>query len=289
MKAALLAVVSVVAVVAGGCGGSGVHGVGEPRVKRIPKGQLLAGRVLVVELPSGEFRICGNQASDLMFGPPACPGGPRAIGIRSDVLPEHSSQSPERWGYPYLTGAYRSGTFYVTSQSPHGPSGEPAGSSFGTPPCAAPPDGWVRTSRTAAQERSLREYSKLAGHHDLVGIAFFDHGSILTVASSDPARTRAVLGRYWPRQLCVVRARYSRALLNAEAAKMVALLKPPTSPAAAAYGWPSGGGGTTVNDRGQPMTTLEVLLITPELRAYLRRQPPGLVRVQATLRPFGYA
>jgi len=289
MKAALPAVVSVVALVAVGCGGSGVRAVGEPHVKGIPKGQLLAGRVLVVELPGGEFRICGNQASDLMFGPPACPGGPRAVGVRSDALPEHSSHPQERWGYLYLTGAYRSGTFYVTSQSPHGPSSEPVGSSFGTPPCAAPSGGWLLTSRTAAQRRSLRDYAKLAGHHDLVGIAFFDHGSILTVASSNPARTRAVLGKYWPRQLCVVEARHSRAVLNREAARMVALLRQPSSPAAAAYGWPSAGGGMTVSDRGQPMTTLEVLLVTPELRAFLRRQPRGLVQVEATLRPFGYA
>jgi hypothetical protein len=98
-----------------------------------------------------------------------------------------------------------------------------------------------------------------------------------------------VLGKHWPRQLCVVKARYSRALLIHEEAKMVALLKQPGSPAAAAYGWPSGGGGTTVNYRGQPMTTLEVLLVTRKLRAYLREQPPGIIQVQATLRPFGYA
>jgi hypothetical protein len=289
MKAALVAVVSVVAAVAVGCGGSGLHVVGEPHVKAVPKGHLLAGQVLVVELPSGEFRICGNQASDLMFGPPACPGGPLAVGIRADELQGHSSKPHERWGYLYLMGSYRDGTFRVISQSRRGPSNQPTGSSFGEPPCAAPPGGWLLRPRTDAQQNSIDHYSKLAGHHDLVGIAFFDHGSVLTVASSDPARTRAVLGKHWPRQLCVVKARYSRALLIHEEAKMVALLKQPGSPAAAAYGWPSGGGGTTVNYRGQPMTTLEVLLVTRKLRAYLREQPPGIIQVQATLRPFGYA
>lgn len=289
MKAALVAVLSVVAAVTVGCGGSGLHVVGEPHVKAAPKGKLLAGQVLVVELPGGAFRICGNQGSDLMFGPPGCPGGPRAVGIRTSLLHEHSSKPRERWGYLYLTGSYRSGAFRVMSQSLRGPSNQPAGSTFGRPPCAAPRGGWLLEPRTGAQQRSLSHYSKLAGHHDLVDIAFFDHGSVLTVASSDPERTRAVLGRYWPRQLCVVKARYSRALLIREGAKMVALLKPPSSPTAAAYGWPTGGGGTTVNDRGQPMTTLQVLLVTPKLRAYLRRQPRGLIQVEATLRPFGYA
>lgn len=40
---------------------------------------------------------------------------------------------------------------------------------------------------------------------------------------------------------------------------------------------------------GQPMTSLDVLLVTPQLRADLRRQPPGLVQVAASLNPLGRA
>jgi hypothetical protein len=278
---------TLLAVALSGCA-SGMHVVGEPHVKDVPKGQLLAGNVLVVQVPGGEVRICGLQGSDLMFGPPGCAGGPRAVGIRPDLLQEHSSKPAERWGYLYLVGSYRSGTFRVTSQSLQRHPTQPAGTSFARPPCAAPSGGWVLATRTQAQEWSLDHYSTLAGHHDLVDIAFFDHGSVLTVASSHPARTRAVLGKYWPRQLCVVRARYSRALLIRESARMETLLKPPSSPAAAAYGWPNAAGGTTVDDRGQPMTNLDVLLVTPKLRAYLSTQPPGLIQVEATLRPVGY-
>ena len=288
MKRAVAAVLlAVVAVAASGCG-SGVRVVGEPHVKTVPKGKLLAGQVLVVELPGGEVRICGNQASDLMFGPPGCPSGPRAVGVRTGELQGHSSKPPERWGYVYLTGSYRSGTFYVRSQSLHGPSTQPAGSSsLDKPPCATPPGGWLLRTRTRAQERSLNSYSKLAGHHDLVDIAFFDHGSVLTVASANPARTRAVLGPFWHRQLCVVRARYSRAFLNRVRARMIRLMK--STSRAADYGWISGAGGSGVNDRGQPTTGIEVLLETPQLRELLRQLPRGLVVVQAALRPFGYA
>ena len=37
------------------------------------------------------------------------------------------------------------------------------------------------------------------------------------------------------------------------------------------------------------MTNLQVLLLPPRLRAYLRKQPPGLVRVSASLNPLGRA
>lgn len=284
--AAVLA--AAVALTAAGCGGSGVHVQGEPHLNpgSIPKGKLLEGRVLVVELPGGEVRICGDQISDLMFGPPGCPAGPRAVGVRTDALRDHSAGPAERWGYLHLTGAYRNGTFHVISQSPRGPATRPEGSSLDRPPCPAPPGGWKLGAPTQAQRRTVERYSRLAHHHDLVDIAFFDHGSVLTVASSNPARTRAVLGRYWPRRLCVVRARYSRATVIGVGKRLLRLMR---SRRSAAYGWISGAGGTGVRADGQPTTGVQVLLETPQLRALVRRLPRGLVVVEAALRPFGYA
>jgi hypothetical protein len=282
MKPTLLALLTAVALAATGCG-AGVHATGEPRPD--PNGPRLAGQVLVVAISGGVVTICGDQTSDLMFGPPGCTGGPQAVGLEASALPDHSSRPAERWGYLYLVGRYRSGKFYVTSHGMHGPPNRTVGTNFSRPPCPAPQGGWHASMPTQSQRATVDHYSKLAHHHDLVDIAFFKRGSVLTVASSDPARTRAVLSPYWPRQLCVVKARYSRALLVHEGAKMVALLKQPSSTAAAAFGWPSGGGGTAVSDRGQPMTNLNVLLVTPQLRAYLQKQPPGLVQVQATLNP----
>jgi hypothetical protein len=221
-----------------------------------------------------------------MFGPPGCVGGPRAVGIDSRALHNHSSKPVERWDYLYVVGRYRAGKFYVTSYGRHGPPNQSVGSSFAKVPCVAPPGGWRVSAPTQSQRGTVDHYSKLAHHHDLVDIAYFDHGSILTVASSNPARTRAVLGRYWPRQLCVVKAGYPRSLVIREGEKMVGLMK---FHGGATYGWPSGAGGTTVSGLGQPMTNLEVLLVTPQLRAYLQKQPPGLVQVQAVLNPVGRA
>jgi hypothetical protein len=199
-------------------------------------------------------------------------------------LHNHSSKPAERWDYLYIVGRYRAGDFYVTSFSRHGPPNQTVGMNFDKVPCVAPPGGWRVTTPTQSQRGTVDHYPKLAHHHDLVDIAYFDRGSILTVASSNPARTRKVLGRYWPNQLCVVKAGYPRSLVVHEGTRMVNLLK---FHGGAKYGWPSGAGGTTVSGLGRPMTNLMVLLVTPQLRAYLAKQPPGLVQVQATLNPLG--
>jgi hypothetical protein len=279
MKPTLIALLAAVALAAAGCG-SGMHATAEPGPK--PKGPQLAGQVLVETDSSGAVRVCGSQVSDLMFGPPACVGGPEAVGLDPSALPDHSDKPAVRWGYLYLVGRYHDGKFYVDSHSLHGPPNRLVGTNFSRVPCVAPRGGWRATAPTQSQRGTVDHYSKLAHHHDLVDIAYFDHGSILTVASSDPARTRRVLGKYWPRQLCVVKAGYPRSLVVREGTRMVNLMK---FHGGATYGWPTGGGGTTVSGLGQPMTNLMVLLVTPQLRAYLAKQPPGLVAVQASLNP----
>jgi len=170
---------------------------------------------------------------------------------------------------------------------PHGPTTQPVGSSLDKPPCPTPRGGWLLTSRTPIQERTIEHYSHFAHHHDLVSIAFYDQGSVLTVASSNPARTRAVLGPYWRLQLCVVKARYTRATLVGVGKRLERLM---TSRRSAELGWITGAGGTgPLNDNAQPTTSVEVLLETPQLRALLQRLPRGLVVVEAALRPVGRA
>jgi hypothetical protein len=278
--------------VVAGCGGSHRHHVNgsspAPVQRKGDLGPVLGGQVQVVAYPSGNVRICPNYAIAYDLGlprPPLCANGLRAVGVDTSALTNHAQGHPQRWGFLYLVGDYNRGVFSVKLQRLRGPATQPEGTtSFGKPPCPTPLGGWVVRFRTEAQQHSLDHYSKLSGHHDLVDIAFFDHDSVLTVASADPARTRAVLAPYWPRQLCVVKARYSRATLIATGKRLERLM---TSPQSAAYGWITGAGGTGVRDDGQPTTSVEVLLETPQLRELIRRQPPGLVVVQAALHPVG--
>lgn len=250
-------------------------------------GPVLGGQVQVVAYPGGDVRICPNFGIATDFGaaqPPPCANGLRAVGVDTSALTEHAQGHPERWGFLYLVGDYRNGVFSVASQRLHGPPTQSPGPSLDTPPCAAPRGGWRIVTPTEAQRQTVEHYSRLAHQHDLVDIAFFDHGSVLTVASSDPPRTRAVLGPYWPRQLCVVKARYSRATLIAVGKRFVRLME---SSRSATYGWITGAGGTSVNDRGQPTTPVEVLVETPPLRSLVWQLPRGLVVVQAALHPVG--
>ena len=53
----------------------------------------------------------------------------------------------------------------------------------------------------------------------------------------------------------------------------------------ALYGWISGAGGISCNERGEPTTPLELLIETPALSAVLARQPRGLVVLDAALHP----
>lgn len=278
-------VVAVLAVVAAGCGGS--HStVGPPAAQ----GRLLAGQVQVVWYSSDNVRICPNFATPVDFGPvapPPCANGLRVVGVDTSLLTEHAQGHTEHWGYLYLVGSYHDNLFTVRSQRLHGPTTQPVGSSLDKPPCPTPRGGWLLTSRTPIQERTIEHYSHFAHHHDLVSIAFYDQGSVLTVASSNPARTRAVLGPYWRRQLCVVKARYTRATLVGVGKRLERLM---TSRRSAELGWITGAGGTgPLNDNAQPTTSVEVLLETPQLRALLQRLPRGLVVVEAALRPVGRA
>jgi hypothetical protein len=279
MRATVVAALALLAALAAGCGGS--HPVAA-------KGPLLAGQVQVVWYSDDNVRICPFTAVALDFGPvgpPACSNGLRVIGVDTSLLTEHAPGKTEHWGYLYLVGSYHDDVFTVKSQRLHGPATQPVGSSLDKPPCPMPRGGWVLASRTQLQQRTIEHYSHFAHHHDLVSIAFFDQGSVLTVASSHPARTRRVLGPYWPRQLCVVKARYSRATLVSVGKRLEQLMGSRRSPE---LGWISGAGGTgPLNDNAQPTTSVQVLLETPPLRALLRRLPRGLVVVDAALRPVG--
>ncbi len=244
----------------------------------------LAGYVQVVAFPNADVRICPDYAVALDLGLPSvppCAHGLRAIGVDVSALTTHIEGHPEEWGYLYLVGRYRSGKFYVASQRPNGPHA-PVGPSFASPPCAPPRGGWKLVAPTLAQQNAITAYHRRHAR-DITSVAYFHHATIPVIASTHPKATRAALSRFWPRQLCVVRSRYSQPTIDRVRKRMVKLLE--TRWTAARYGWITGAGGISCNQRGQPTTPLQVLIQTPRLRALLRQMPRGLVVVDATLRP----
>jgi hypothetical protein len=135
---------------------------------------------------------------------------------------------------------------------------------------------------TEAQRNTITTYHRRHAR-DITSVAFFHHATIPVIASTHPRQTRMALTRFWPRQLCVVPSRYSHSIIERVRKRMVRLLD--FGSTAARYGWITGAGGISCNERGQPTTPLEVLLETPRLRAVLRTMPRGVVVVDATLRP----
>ena len=257
---------------------------GEPR-PLLPTSRLLAGQVQVVAYADGDVRICPDYAIALDLGParpPNCRNDLRAVGVRVDALPSHSTKPRERWGYVYLVGRYRGGTFWVTSQRRSAPKTPGRHPFLATPPCAPPTGGWRLVAPTPAQRDAITAYQR-QHRGDITSVAYFHDDTIPTVAATHPKRVRALLGGVWPHQLCVVRSRYLHALINRVRARMVRLLESRST--AARYGWISGAGGLSCSERGQPTTPLEVLIETPRLRALLRQTPPGLVVADATFKP----
>lgn len=247
-------------------------------------GRPLAGYVQVVAYPNADVRICPDYAIALDLGPPSvppCRTGPRAIGVDVSALTTHIGGHPEQWGYLYLVGRYRSGKFYVASQRPNGPHA-PVAPSLDSPPCAPPRAGWRLVTPTLAQQNAITAYHRRHAR-DITSVAFFHHATIPVIASTHPKATRAALRRSWPRQLCVVRSRYSHPVIDRVRKRMVRLLESRST--AARYGWITGAGGISCNEQGQPTTPVELLIETPRLRALLGQMPRGLVVVDATLRP----
>jgi hypothetical protein len=280
MRLAGLAFLAAVAMAAAGCG-SGSKATPGPPAKR---GQLLeAPQVQVVAYPDGTVLICPPYIDDGVYGPPtapSCRGGLKAEGIQVDGLHDHLKGV--RWGRLHLLGVYRDGTFWVRAQSPWRVAPNPYSPFEGPIPCRPPGGGWRIVAPTDAQRATIAAYQR-AHRGDLVSVSFFRGGTILVVASSHPARTRAGLARAWPRQICIVRARYSRAFVNRLRMRVIGLMRPMSR--SRRYGWVTGAGGYGVNGHGETTISLSVLLETPELRAFLRRLPHGIVTVDSEFRP----
>lgn len=290
MKRALsLVVLAAAAGIAAGCGATTVAVVvSHSDSSAVPlHGPVLGGEVTVVAFSKDHVLLCTSTWNDGVFHSPPqppCRSGIRAVGVHVGALAKQEGQS-SRWGPLYLVGRYAGGTFYVTSQRHWAPTVRTK-DPMAKPPCPTPRGGW-RYVRSGEQLHAVNHYRRLTGHRDITSLAYFG-GEILTLASTHPARTRAVVGRYGHNQLCVVKSRYTPLVIRDVRHRAVRILTHfGMGKDAATWGWPSGAGGQSVSRTGQPTTPLDVFVVTPRLQAFLDRQPPGVIRVEAALHPLG--
>jgi len=243
--------------------------------------ELVGGSGIVVAYSARDVRFCdGPVTLALRPGPPRCGAAIRVRGVDLSRLTNRTSRHGRSWGLAYLAGTFSDGTLSVVRQAPPRPATS-AGPFLRNPPCAAPRGGWAR-GRPSESARGAFDAYRARYPGDVASGAMFHPASgvsVLTVASTNPARTRAVLGVPWRGRLCVVRSRYSPAVVRRVEASLAALLR------SAHDRYELTGVGLSVTTQGQPRVVVEALVETPALREVVSSEPAGLVEIVPWLRP----
>jgi hypothetical protein len=240
---------------------------------------VVGGSGIVVAYSAGDVRFCnGPMTLALRPGPPRCGNAIRVTGVDLTKLEDRVSGHGTTWGRAYLAGTFESGTLTVVRQGPPRPAVR-SGPFLRRPPCAAPRGGWARGPSGASANRALDAY-RARFPADVASVAIFHPGAgarVVTVASTNPARTRAILGPSFRRRLCVVRSRYRPAVVRSAKASLTALLLHRR--------YELTGVGLTVSEQGQPRVLAETLVETSGLRRVVASKPAGLVEIVPWLRP----
>jgi hypothetical protein len=240
---------------------------------------VVGGSGIVVAYSAHDVRFCnGPMTLALTPGPPRCGAAIRVSGVDLSRLEDRVSRHGRTWGRAYLAGTFENGTLTVMRQGPPKPAVS-SGPSLRKPPCGAPRGGWATGPPTASESRALDAY-RARFPADVVSVAIFhptSGGSVTTIASTNPARTRAILGPPFRRRLCVVRSRYRAAVVRRTKASLTALLR--------RHRYELTGVGLTVSEQGQPQVLVETLVETSGLRRVVASKPAGLVEVVPWLRP----
>jgi hypothetical protein len=245
---------------------------------------VVGGSGIVVEYSARDVRFCdGPMTLALRPGPPRCGNAVRVKGVDLSRLRDRVSRRGATWGRAYLAGTFGNGTLTVVRQGPPKPAVS-SGPFLRHPPCAAPRGGWPSGPPTASASRALDAY-RARFPADVVSVAIFhpaSGGSAVTIASTNTARTRAILGSPFRGRLCVVRSRYRAAVVTKTKASLTALLRRSSSPSGR---YEMTGVGLTVSEQGQPRILVEALVETSGLRRVVASKPDGLVEVVSWLRP----
>jgi hypothetical protein len=244
---------------------------------------VVGGSGIVVAYSARDVRFCdGPMTLALRSGPPRCGDAVRVKGVDLSRLRDRVSRHGTTWGRAYLAGTFGNGTLTVVRQGPPKPAVS-SGPSLREPPCAAPRGGWPSGPSSASAGRALDAY-RARFPADVVSVAIFhpaSRGPVVTIASTNPARTRTILSQPFRGRLCVVRSRYRAAVVKSVKASLTALLRRSSSPSGR-YEMTSVG--SSVSEQGQPRILVEALVETSGLRRVVASKPAGLVEVVPWLR-----
>jgi hypothetical protein len=244
-------------------------------LEKAGKGPILAGTGDVCAGPSGVW--FSSPIVTTALTPPVCQGGDiRLQGFDASQLQGVGHASA--LGSAFVKGVYRNGVLYVVAQ--RRPFRGHVGPVLADVPCRQPARGWPSTRMSHRVWHPL--YANLKSN-DVVAWWQFKlvrpRRTVLAVASTNPARTRHTLGPLLPQRVCVSRSHYSRHAVEATRSRLES-----------ASAWKRFRIWVESNEislSGQPVLRAHTLRMTPQLRAWLRTMPAGLVRVIPDLRRVG--
>ena len=253
-------------------------------VASVSSSPVVGGSGIVVEYSARDVRFCdGPMTLALRPGPPRCRNAIRVKGVDLSRLRDRVSRRGTTSGLAYLAGTFENGTLTVVLQGAPKP-GVSSGPFLRRPPCAAPRGGWATGPSSSSASGALDAY-RARFPADVAAVAIFhpaSGASVTTVASTNAARTRAMLSPSFRRRLCVVRSRYRAVVVRKTKASLTALLRRSSSPGGR---YEMTGVGLTVSEQGQPRVLVEALVETSGLRRVVASKPAGLVEVVPWLRP----
>lgn len=177
-------------------------------------------------------------------------------------------------GWATLAGRWREGEFAVVDQRLDRPGPPAHDQRWVLPPCPEPERGWP-----AGEDVQVpAAYEALQSSGAAVQATVFrptTRSTVLVVAAANPARVTDELVPLLGDQVCVITSRYSREEVDTVRQEIMAGFA----------GWQAYASGTTSDLGGQPLLTLDVVRVLPDLVDRARHWPPRLVAVHAWLAP----
>jgi hypothetical protein len=232
---------------------------------------------LVVARSSSNVRFCVPlMLASLTSGPPKCGSFVKTTGVDLSRLSNRRTVDGVTFGDAYLAGSLQDGTLHVSQQTPPRPAtSEP---SLRQPPCQAPKGGWARSDAPPSLD-PVDGYER-THPHEVSSLALFHPAArtwVVTIASTNPARTSAILESTYPDQLCVLQSHYRVSDVTAARATVTSF--------AQHHQYGVYGVGLGAAQDGQPRVIVSAVVDTPALEAAISSLPAGLVRIEPWLEP----
>jgi len=186
------------------------------------------------------------------------------------ATPDHIRQEP---AWLEATGQWRDDGLQVENVVP-GDNPFPGGASLRLPPCPEPEGGWQRTDANEIVDMDAESQAR-AG---IVAMSLFhpyEDASVLVVASADVAATEQELRPTWGPRLCVVKAKWSRSILDDVRRELLAHWSD----------WKIEVTGEEIDSAGQPFASVGLLRVVPDMVAWAAPLPPGLLQVKPYIAP----